>query len=783
MADHNQLPGKESGDPPWTEALEQFWDQVDAGLDPDPQEFLNGQKEPGDLAACLEGLAAMEELRAALKAEDDEPSLTPRTQGDYQIVREVGRGGMGVVYEAQDPRLGRRVALKMIKAGDLAGPEDVLRFQAEARAIANLQHPGIVQIYEVGEHDGRPFLALEFVDGISLETRISQAPLPPTFAAGLVQTLAHAIHYAHTQQIVHRDLKPANILLSLNRVPPESPGSALSGGTRFNDIAHPKVTDFGLAKRLDGAGQTHTGAVLGTPSYMAPEQATGNSAAIGPATDVYALGAILYEAITGRPPFKAATALETLDQVKRTEPVSPRRLQPQTPLDLETICLKCLHKEPERRYATAHDLAEDLGRLLRGEPILARPVGPVGWLKLWCRRNPVVASLMGAAGVLAFMVIGLGLLRLTDAAANREKIRQRRAEILHGNVYYAQGVASRVLLELQHLASAVAETAEDPVLRDLLRKPVNQELQTYFERVYVKYQERGFVGPGGRSAFHSWHVLDQQAILRADAPEFRFKVVGKEFPHRDYREGALAHEGETGLAAIHVSRVYQSENDSLYKITLSARVRAGQDSQAPTLGVVSATMPASSTLGSLRLANQNLKAVLVGRRDPKPPRGEVPDAMPTQYLIIIHPAYDAQARAEGNRAVPVPVERLRSIPQPRPGSEFQLPPVLHDFKDEEAMNPAYEDPLAETDPDYGGRWLAGFAPVGNTELLVIVQQRDDAPADVSGSLGDWLILLALVMLTVAVLGGFLVWRRGRRIHGIGVSPPSLESSNATTLTH
>ncbi|MBL8794094.1 MAG: serine/threonine protein kinase, partial [Planctomycetia bacterium] len=279
----------------------------------------------------------------------------PAVRG-YRVDRVLGRGGMGVVYLAEQVGLKRRVALKMIRSSGLAGAEDFSRFRAEAEAIARLQHPNIVQIYEVGDQDGNPFFSLEFVAGGALDKKLDGAPQPAQSAATLTIALARGVHAAHQAGIVHRDLKPANVLLT-------------EDGT-------PKVTDFGLAKQLDNAsGQTHSGSVMGTPSYMAPEQAHGHNEEIGPPADVYALGAILYEQLTGRPPFRGATVYETLDQVKALDPVPPSRLQPSVPRDLETICLKCLQKEAAKRYATASDLADDLQRYLDGEPIHARRAG------------------------------------------------------------------------------------------------------------------------------------------------------------------------------------------------------------------------------------------------------------------------------------------------------------------------------------------------------------------------------------------------------------------------
>lgn len=324
------------------------------------------------------------------------PAPLPAVAG-YEIGGELGRGGMGVVYRAQHLCLNRTVALKMIGVAESA--EHLARFLAEARAVARLQHPHIVQIHEIGEQDGRPYIALEYVAGVTLARHLNGTPQPPRQAAEVVQLLAAAIHYAHERGIVHRDLKPANILVS---------GGVVADNTtqRSPLTTHQyKITDFGLAKQLENpSGQTQTGQLIGTPSYMAPEQAAASLEQIGPATDVYALGAILYEMLTGRPPFHAATVLDTLDQVRAQEPVPPSRLQPKVPRDLETIALKCLQKEPAKRYASAAELADDLGRFLAYEPIRARPVGQVERLRRWCRRNPRVAAL--AAAVLVSLLAG-----------------------------------------------------------------------------------------------------------------------------------------------------------------------------------------------------------------------------------------------------------------------------------------------------------------------------------------------------------------------------------------
>lgn len=335
----------------------------------------------------------------------------PKVPG-YEMIRVLGRGGMGIVYLALQPSLKRHVALKMVLSAE-AGSAERSRFFSEAEAVARLRHANIVQIHEIGEHEGRPYFTLEYVEGGSLARHLGGEPQPARLSAELVETLARAVHYAHSQGVVHRDLKPANILRLLD-------------GT-------PKVTDFGLAKQLDDAsGQTQSGAVMGTPSYMAPEQASGQARGAGPAVDVWALGAILYELLTGRPPFKGAAVLETLRQVLEEDPAPPSHVQPNVPRDLETICLKCLHKAPQRRYGSALELADDLRRFLAGEPIRARPISLAHRIVKWSWRHPAAASLLAAVALSLIAIAGVWMrftvelraegLRTKEALAKTQRI-------------------------------------------------------------------------------------------------------------------------------------------------------------------------------------------------------------------------------------------------------------------------------------------------------------------------------------------------------------------------
>ncbi len=382
---------------------------------------------------------------ADLKRPGSGPEVSPLGSfGDYDLLDEIARGGMGVVYKARQRNLNRIVAVKLILAGALAGKDFVRRFRTESAAAAILQHPNIVAIHDVGVHEGRHYFSMDYVEGQNLAQLVGQQPLPPAKAARYVELIAEAIHYAHERGILHRDLKPSNVLIDAND--------------------QPRVTDFGLARRLDGdSSLTLTGQVLGSPNFMPPEQAGGGRGKVGRPCDVYALGGILYYLLTARAPFQAESLEGIITQVLNAEPVSPRLLNPSIPRDLETITLKCLEKEPSRRYQTAQDFADELNRFLRHEPIHARPLTPPEKLWRWSRRKPVLALLIvllhvvGAVGLTGIVWQWRRAERLAESERQERIAGQRQLYVANMNVVqhrWEQNHVSRVRALLKETATA-----------------------------------------------------------------------------------------------------------------------------------------------------------------------------------------------------------------------------------------------------------------------------------------------------------------------------------------
>jgi tRNA A-37 threonylcarbamoyl transferase component Bud32 len=480
-------------------------------------------------------------VRSTVSPLDDPYAKTPLAPGEplrsvappgYEILGELGRGGMGVVYKARQEKLKRIVALKMILSGSHAGVDERVRFLAEAEAIAAIAHPSIVQIHEFGTHEDLPFFAMEFCAGGSLASKLAGTPLPAQESAQLIEQCARAIQAAHERGIIHRDLKPGNVLLS--------------------EDGKPRITDFGLARRVEGgSGLTLTGSIIGTPSYMAPEQAEGNRN-IGPAADIYSLGAILYECLTGRPPFRAATAFDTIKQVVTDEPVPPRQLNPQVPRDLETVCLKCLHKEPTRRYRSAADLAAELERYERGEPVMARPVGRLERAWRWGRRHPATAAL--AVLVVVTLMLGVTISSLfairasnkaEEANAQRAQAERETAEAL-ANLQEAEEQRDRARFYLQTYLDL------SPIGRSLRSRPLRQDFQIKVKLLAEGHERsRSSIWMGqdsdklfsvsiqpGRSCYVSVLYIKPEDVIR---DEWTFKRYGNErvlllFPNQQERD-------------------------------------------------------------------------------------------------------------------------------------------------------------------------------------------------------------------------------------------------------
>jgi len=499
-----------------------------------PESLPTGPQLPASEAPTMPPHSADKSQTLGDSSQFEFDKIAPDLPG-YEILGELGRGGMGVVYKARHVKLNRIVALKMILAGNYASQADLVRFLAEAEAVAALQHPNIVQIFEIGQHDGLPFFTLEYVDGGTLTDKVRDHPLPAGEAAALVEQVARGIQFAHAKGLVHRDLKPDNVLLT-------------SDGT-------PKVTDFGLVKRVEkGSDLTQSGAIVGTPSYMAPEQADRKGKTVGPAADVYALGAILYRLIAGRPPFHASTPLDTVLQVVSDDPVPPSHLQSMTPKDLETICLKCLRKEPEKRYACVRALADDLNRFLRGEPIQARPVGTIerGWK--WVKRNPVVTALLAA--VIVTLITGTLVSYLKYRDANNQR---RRAE----EALNAEADQRRIAETAQKQAmDALRATSDDAVTELIGSKPVlGPKEKKFIETILKRWQAFAAEKGDGELARHiRAEGTYRVAVLRARLGQLEEAAAGyreslslyarlsSDFPAAiEYRQGMRDNYNNLGL--------------------------------------------------------------------------------------------------------------------------------------------------------------------------------------------------------------------------------------------
>lgn len=637
---------------------------------------------------CLLGLASTFTVEEPL--EPGRPALQdglPRTStpSGYELLEVLGEGGMGVVYKARQRALNRVVALKMIRSGAFASGSEVRRFRSEAQAVAKLQHPNVVTIHDVGEQDGRPYFSMEYIEGKNLAQIIRQTPLSPERAARYVETIATTVHHAHQRGILHRDLKPANILI---------------------DAAdQPRITDFGLAKHLeDDTEFTVSGAVMGTPSYMPPEQAAGRRQEIGPASDVYSLGAILYDLLIGRPPFRADTPVDTLRQVLDDDPAPLRLLNRIVPRDLETICLKCLAKEPSHRYASAQELADDLKRFRNREPIRARPIGYAGRFWRWGRRNPTLAALSG------LVLLTFGLVAVAALLFRQEM----KKAILEESVLAAEVIAHE-LTQLKETVARAATTPQLPPMAPFYQGGDTNALRDHLAGLASLVNEKGWPWMGTTNAFESWSAFDTNGILLA-----RWPVAETEWSHgfadRDHFKGAWDKYRETGVATPHVARAFHSRTDRSDKFGISIVVLREDDTNAPAVGTLMATI---TTAPSFRRKDIDFKAVLIAKADPSDHGSR------ESYLIMVHPAFQRHDDAISIKELPLPAEGSGGL---------------------------YVDPAASVYRNYSGLWLAVQTNIPESPFTVIVQRRDR----IIDALGTALLVAVLAGLTL------LVWRLVRR---------------------
>lgn len=553
--------------------------------------------------------AFLESAIGEAKSLPEDTSLFDR----YEILGELARGGMGVVYKARQVGLDRVVALKMIRSGDRAEPADIDRFQIEAQAAAQLQHPHIVAVYDVGLHDSQPFFTMELVDGTSLATLLQESPPTARQAAEIMRTVARAIEFAHEHQVLHRDIKPSNILID-------------SGG-------NPRVTDFGLAKRIaDESDLTVTGQILGTPSYMAPEQAVAAHGVIGPAADVYGLGATLYCVLTGRPPFRGETALQTLKLVLEADAVSPRLLNPLVPVDLETICLKCLQKKPESRYASANELADDLDRFLDGRPIVARPV-PF-WIRAvkLIKRRPTISALVGVATTALLALLAVGGFAVWQNVELRESV-SREQKSATDAVQQSGRAEQNLLTAVDAVQKMLADVAASRLKYVPQAEGVRRDLAVKAEELLSALWEQQSTSP--ELQFHLAVGFSQFGDVQSDLAQFQSAITAfdraitilSQLPHeqrQDWRNRyALARcylgrsQAETGFGEHYASLASSKEairilaelrrQDSADVALLISLIDAYTDRVDPQLQALDLASAESDVATALELATKGLE--------------------------------------------------------------------------------------------------------------------------------------------------------------------------------
>ncbi|HRI66737.1 MAG TPA: protein kinase [Polyangium sp.] len=659
--------------------------------------------------------------------------------GEYELLEFIARGGMGVVYKARNARPGRIEALKMIASGELASDVEVALFQAEAKAASELDYPNIVPIYFVGEENGCHYFTMKWMSGGSLADHIDRYRGNLRGTAEFVATIARAVDYGHKRGILHRDLKPGNILL--------------------DEKGEPHVADFGLAKRLDHHGGVHSySGGVGTPCYMSPEQARGES--LSTASDVYSLGVILYELLTGEVPFDGEDAPKIIQQVLHRPPPHPRAIDPHIDLDLATICLRCLEKDPENRYQSAEDLVREIQRYLEGEPIY--PVGKVKRAWRWCKRRPLTAALV----VESVLLLVIATLAVFSGATAQEK--DRREEVLRANEYSARWVAGTVLFKLNSYHDIVAKAAREFPREhiELLRKGEVKEgngLEDYCKELEARH--------GAADGLHDWFVQDKEGIVRArwgryERDNERLDVLGKSYPWRDYFKGAMKL-GEARSRSAYIARAILSEPNGTQRYALSAPIYDENDEP---IGVLITTTTTGAAFGTLDLKDPSDTrhiAMVVAPRDNNRDTRDKP--LPEDHVILVHDslASGVTAPLKSNAAVHAAVKLAQKSNPNRGLSQLLLADPNAVAFDESFCDPVMDgscvDESGKTRP---GRWLAGFAPIGHTGFVAIVETPREAAAAPNQTLGRRLLLWGVLpfMFGTTLVAGVVGYAR-RRMSG------------------
>ena len=634
--------------------------------------------------------------------------------GDYELIEVIGGGGMGQVFRARRVGTELIVALKRLRPERAAGEELMRALAAEVNAAAGLKHPHIVPIYHFGEHRSQPFFTMELVASGSLQKALPRFHNDSVATVRLMILVARAIHFAHQRGILHRDLKPANILL--------------------DELDLPRVADFGLATKItDEGAAVDSGSLAGTVSWMAPE-AVRRDPVLTTAVDVWALGVILYEMLTGKRPFNGDSFENISRQILEEDPVDPRTLSPSLDRDLAAICMRCLRKDPDKRYESAAALANDLERWQRGDMVRARHLNRAERFFRWCRRHPAI---LGTITFIGLMLLAVSISAVSIARQQEERLR---TEVGQANQFAARHVAGTIQAQLQRHGNSVRDIADQSELRAILADRARlsafiDDSRRTLNADSVHAPARPDTAPNIASLF----VLDVNGRMLAASPVLPH-VIGQDFSGRDYFRGALRKSRRSGMERIHFSRVFRSENDGLDKFAIAVAIRSSEG-RPDSAGVLVATITTDASFGLTQLHDDHRKAVLLAPRDTHPVRGEPTDyGQALELLILVHPAYrHGVDPVRFPDAVPYGLERI----------EYN-----------------YRDPVAASSPEYEGRWLAAFAPVVGTEFVVIVQQRyDEAVEPVQGILKralGWLFG-GLALGVLVLLGISLTFRAKERV--------------------